>query len=309
MAMTLTAAKTYVAEVLGAQNDANMLDRALGSLKATYGKWNALHNWDFLLMDNITATTIASCIIDADGVTVTNGTAGALFGVNVGQGVTGTGIPASTTVSAVTETEKAGVTAFTLSASSTPATVIITFSKYIPLIASTDQYNLPADFVQPYTARLVSNARYLHLVKRREIDRKVPQQDTTGTPTHYSIYGHHSLDPTAQHTHLTVFRTPGETGDNIALRYYRAMNDACTSIDIPDDFLYTFLDDARVHLLQSKNAADARLPILREEVQIGINRAIAHDTEMEEEDLRLIPQSEAGAIRHPDFDSVGWWYF
>jgi hypothetical protein len=185
--------------------------------------------------------------------------------------------------------------------------VDLTFSKYIPIIADTDEYNLPSDFLQPYTARLLVNSRYLELVKRREIDRKLPKQDNTGTPTHYSVYSSHTFDATAQHSHLTLFRTPSDSGDSIILRYYRALNPSGTFIDVPDEFLYTFLDDARVHLLTSKNAADARLPIMQEDVTKGINRAISHDTEQEEEDLRWISQAESGGRRHPDVDSI-WWY-
>jgi hypothetical protein len=311
MSMLLTDAQTYVARVIAGQDDPNLYAAALDSIRATYLKWGRDHDWTFLLQDNSQATSIASCVIAGDGVTVTNATAGALFGVNIGQTVTGTGVPANTTISAVTETNGQGVTAFTLSAASTPGTVTLTFGAYIPLAGSTQEYNLPSNFYKPYSARLNSNARTLVYFRLREIDRKVARQDRLGIPTHYSIYNIHVFDSTAQHHHLRLYPIPSPTsttGESVFLKYYRAFNIASTVIDIPDDFLYAFLDDARVHLMQMKSEDDPRLPILLQSALKGFSSAVDQDEqESEDEDLRWMSQQEAGEQNYVDFDLWSYW--
>lgn len=306
MSMLLTDAQTYVSRIIAGQGDANLLLAALDSIRATYAKWNALRDWTFLLQDNSETTSIAGCIIAVDGVTVTNATAGALFGVNVGQTVTGTGIPANTTVSAVTESAGAGVTAFTLSAASTPGTVTMTFSAYIPLVAGTTRYNLPSNFARPYTARLLTNPRTLEYVKLRLIDRKVSNQNVSGVPVLYTIYNVHTFSVSAQHKHIRLYPSPSIT-DNLFVKYYRSMDPASTTIDIPDEYLYVFLDDARVHLMKAKSEDDPRLPILMSEVQTGIARCVSDDEEeTEDEDVRLLSQMEAGRNNQGNYDDP-WW--
>lgn len=307
MAMTLEAAKTYVSRIIAGQDDANILLAAEDSIKATIAKWNALRDWTFLLQDNSETTAVASCVIAGNGVTVTNATAGALFGINVGQAVTGSGVPASTTVSAVTETAGAGVTAITLSQASTPATVTLTFGAYIPVLAGVQQYNLPSNFNKPYTARLLTNTQTLEYVKLREIDRKVPNQTGQGVPLHYTIYNVHTFLATAQHRHLRLFGIPGST-DSLLLKYYRSMDPSATTIDIQDEFLYVFLDDARVHLLKAKAEDDPRLPILAQEVSVGIARCVAADEdESEDEDVRMMSQMESGWTRQLQYDDWFIW--
>jgi len=308
MSMLLTDAQAYVSRVIAGQGDANTLLAALDSIRSTFAKWNALRDWTFLLQDNSDTTSIASCVIAGDGVTVTNATAGALFGVNVGQTVTGTGIPANTTVATVTETAGAGVTAFTLSAASTPATVTMTFSAYIPVLAGVQRYNLPLAFHKPYTARLLNNAQPLEYVKLREIDRKFALQTPSAIPAVYTIYNVHAFSVAAQHHHIRLFPIPSGV-DNMLLKYYRTMDPASTTLDIPDEFLYVFLDDARVHLLESKAEDDPRLPILMASVQKGIARCIAEDDEeSEDEDIRLMSQMEAGASWYVRNRDLGWWW-
>jgi len=302
MSMTLADAKTYVARILGGADDANLLLGAEDSIRRTIGKWSAVRDWNFLLQDNSETTPVAGCVIAGDGVGVTNATSGALFGVNVGQTVTGSGVPADTTVAAVTEASGLGVTTITLSQASTPATVTLTFGAYIPLRADTQTYNLPSTFGKPYTARLISNPRTLKYYRLREIDRKVANQDRGGTPSHYTIYNVHTFQVAAQHRHLRLYPTPS-AADSLHLKFYRSMSLTATTVDIPDEYLYDLLDDARAHLLQRQSEDDPRLPLLLQEAKTGLARAIADDDEeSEDEDIRFISQQEAGEQRYADFN-------
>jgi len=309
MSMLLSDAKTYVARIIAAQDDPNLVLAAGDAIASTMAKWNAIKDWTFLLQDNSIPTVIAGCIIAPDGLTVTNATPGAIFGVNVGQTVTGTGIPAATTVATVTETSGNGITSFTLSAASTPAPagIDMTFSAYIPIIAGTNIYYLPPNFQRPYTVRFMTSPRTLVYYRQRELDRKVSNQSRGGVPTHYTIYNVHTFNVGAQHKHMKLYPVPGQ-GDTLFLKYYRRMDPTGTYIDIPDSFLYVFLDDARVALMRVKAEDDQRLPILMKEVETGIQRCVEFDElESEDEDVRLFSQKEAGEQNYVDFDIWTYW--
>lgn len=312
MAMTLTDAKTYVAKIIAGQNDANILSAAGEAITATYNKWGSLRDWTFLLRDTSESTSIASCVVAGDGITVTNATTGAMNAVNIGQTVTGySGGPAdpvATPVLVDSLTEgSSGVTAFVLSIAVTPGTYTLTFSADIPVNASQQRYNLPLDFSKPYSARLLTLRTPLTYVKKREINRKVFDHTSTGLPEAYTTFRPHPFNASSQHTHLDLFRIPS-ADDTLRLLYYRVFDTSATTLDIPDSYLYDFLDDARVRLLKSKAENDPRLAPLMAETQLALARIVEDDeVETEDEDLRLMSQMEVGANRraiyHDDWET------
>lgn len=291
MSMTLANAKIYVAQVLGGQDDPNMLLSAGDAIAQALTRWARLKDWTYLRKDNSQGFAVAACTIDVDGVTVTS--TGNLNGVNPGVAVTGTGIPASTTVSAITRNTTTGsVTSFTLSAASTPATITITFAGYIPLVPGTNLYNPPADFNRPYSARLLVNQRVLTYLKTREFDRKVVDISTQGTPSHYTVYNPYGFTAASEHKNIVVYRTPSEA-DSMFLRYYRSPNATLDPLDVPDDYIYALLDIARGELIKSKNGDDARLQAYLAIAQNTIAELKDDDEiESEDEDLRFISQME-----------------
>lgn len=294
MAMTLTAAKSYVAKIIAGQNDANLLAAAGDAINATYAKWEGIKDWTFLLKDTSETTSVASCVVAVDGLTVTNATVGALNAVNKGQTVTGyAGGSGTITIASITE-GSTGVTAFTLSSAVTPGTYTLTFSADIVVTANQQRYNLPLDFSKPYLAYLSVLKVTLEYIKKRELYRKVTDPALAGYTSFYTTFRPHSFNSSSQHTHMDLFRVPS-AADLLRLLYYRGFNTTDTNIDIPDTYLYVFLDDARVHLVKQKADNDPRLPVLIADVETGIARCIADDeVETEDEDLRLQSQMEMG---------------
>jgi hypothetical protein len=297
MAMTLTDAKTYVAKIIAGQADANILSAAGDAIVATYNKWSTLRDWTFLLRDTSEGFSVATCVIAGDGVTVTHATTGALNAVNKGATVTGySGGSGTITVDTVTE-GSTGVTAFTLSSAVTPGTATLAFSADIPVIASQQRYNLPTDFAKPYSARLLTLRIPLAYVKKREIHRKIYDHTVTGMPEAYTTFRPHTFNASSPHTHIDLFRIPN-ADDTLRLMYYRSFNPAATTLDIPDEYLYDFLDDARVRLLKVKAENDPRLAALMAETQLALSRIVEDDeVETEDEDLRLMSQMEMGGNR------------
>jgi hypothetical protein len=302
--MLLTDAKTAVAKVLGMQGDANGLLLANDAINATYMKWQIAHDWSFLLEDNEGGFQVTGCTIAGNGTTVTTSVTAGLYGVNVGMTVTGTGIPADTTVASVAgDTYGGGITSFELSAASTPASALtLTFSGYIPVRAGYDMYNLPANFNRPFSAMLVTNPRTLVYLKPRERDRKIALQSLSGVPTHYTIYKKHDFSAGAQHSHLRLTAVPA-SADNLLLRFYRNFAKDATTIDMLDDYLELFLDDAQTWFLRKKNAGDSRLPAMEADVARRMSDAIATDLEdTDDEEIRMISQFESGPGRAVDFN-------
>lgn len=299
--MLLTDAKTYVAKIIGGQADVNLLSLAGDAINATYMKWQNAHDWSFLLEDNEGGFQVATCLIAGDGVSVTTSVAGGFYGVNVGQSVTGTGIPASTTISAVAgDTYGGGVTTLTLSAASTPATVTMTFGGYIKVRAGYDMYNLPSNFGRPFSARLITSPRLLTYMKPRERDRKLVLETDQGVPTHYTVYKKHTFSAAAQHAHLRLTLVPA-AADSLLLRFYRNFGKDSTTIDMLDDFVELFLDDAQTWFLRKKNAGDPRLPGMEADVARRLQDAINVDLEdTDDEEIRMISQYEMGPYRSVD---------
>lgn len=298
MGMTFASAKTYVAKILGGQNDANMLTASADAINAVAARWNNDKDWTFLLKDTATTFSVASCIVTGS-TSVAPTTPGDLDGVNIGATVTG-GSPispqAGTTVIAYTRDSRGRIATLTLSLPASNGTGTLTFSGDIPLISGTQEYNLPNDFGRPYSARLITNKRPLEYIKYREVNRKVADQTASGVPSHYTSYNPVST-ATQQHTRLRLFRIPSNS-DTLRVQYYRSINTAETNIDVIDDFLYVFLDEARIQLLKSKNAGDDRLPALQ--VLLKEDKDLirsADEEESSDEDLRLISQIEAPPTR------------
>src|SRR5258705_6488426 len=139
MAISYTNSQTYVARALGNAGDSDQLAAASDAIKAAIQEWNLRQDFRYLDMDTSNGFSVASCTIAGDGITVTTATANGFAGVNVNQGVTGTGIPASTTILSITST-----TVIVLSAASTPGVVTLTFAGDIPLRVGISTYNLPS---------------------------------------------------------------------------------------------------------------------------------------------------------------------
>lgn len=279
MSMTSDEAQIYVCNILGGSGNDETKARALQSIGAVMEQWCIKNDWHFLLQDTTQPFTVAGCITTISTAIVTVDTAlGNFANVLKGMTVTGTGIPASTTVLSVDSESQ-----ITLSANATAsnAPLTLSFGGTIPVIAGTSRYKLPTRFNKPYLggARLVSTLkRPLRFVRRGVADMIMADPTLSGSPTHYTI---HSTDTDfdasgKQQEEIELIRVP-QANDVLLFKYYRRMDYTKDPIDVKDGYLFTLLDHARIHLLFSKNSSDSRLPGLVESFKPRLAEIISDD--------------------------------
>ena len=262
MSITTVNAKIYVARIIGGgASSQESLDMAGESILRGYQDWQGKKFWRFLLKD--TTNTTALTVTATSGSAVVNApSSGALDFVNVGQTVTVSGtatLPAGTTVSSYARNSDGTVASVTLSnvfGGVTDAAAVLTLGANIPVTAGTNDYNLPTDFNAPFTARLTVTPRPLTWRDQRWWDRVITDQTVRGTPLDYTTYNPYSeLSQNFGTPHLKFDRIP-DAADTLVLRYYRKFSTTGTNIDMPDEFLYQFLDYCRNILLATKRAQD-----------------------------------------------------
>lgn len=305
MSMTFTNAKNWVARIMGAEGDAVQVLAAEDSIKQAIGEWNLRHNWSYLLMDTSSGFTVAGC--SNTGGTVTTTTTDGFAGVNVGQTFTvSDGSPAGTyTVATIVSTSSITVTG----GGGNFSTESLVFSADIPVVASTDTYNLPSPFRQAYSARLLVSPRSLTYKEQREIDRGYSNQDTTSTPVFYNCFNKASFSTTRQNGKVRVFPVPG-AADTLRVRYFRPIAEPSSGSDILDTldrYVYALLELARFYFLKDHDAESARLEVTRQRAEEHLVRAIADDQQQSEDrDLVMVPFLEHGTHRMLDSDDVRW---
>lgn len=263
MSKTLVSAKEYVAQIIGGgANSQESLDMASESILRGYAEWQTKKFWRFLLKDTSNRTFVTGCNCVLAATTVTAPSSGAFDMINVGQTVTvdtGATLAAETTVTAYTRSADGTIATITLSnafGGVTNATAILTFSADIPIIAGTNDYNLPADFNAPFTAMFTETKRTLTWRDQRYWDRMIQDQTVNGFATDYTTYNPQSELSQNFGTKRLKFNMVPDTNDTMRLRYYRSFNTSGTYVDMPDEYLYIFLDYCRNILLATKKAQD-----------------------------------------------------
>lgn len=296
MSMTLTAMATEVARSIGGQDTAATVDLARTAIKASLQDWNAAKYWNFLLKDTSQTFTVTGVAWTGAVTSMTAPSSGAFDAVNIGVSVSGTNVPASTTVSSYTRASDGTVATIVLSAATTGTgvAVTLTFGANIPIQISVADYNLPSDFRSPYSARLLTSKRLLEYIKHREWNKKIVDQEATGAVDAYTIFN--PVSPQTQNfntTRLRIFRTPATT-DTLHMQYFRAMNVDATTVDVPNDYIYMLIDYATWRFIRLKNTEDTRLAELGRVAEAALARAMTDDEEeSEDEELRFISQIEA----------------
>ena len=289
MSMLLTDADSYIANVMGGRNDTNMKARAREALSDALEELQLRNDWSFLLTDTAQTFTVAGChtggVLSATlQTTTTNGFASCLQGMTI----TGTGITAGTTVSAMIAGSTTTLTMSTQANIASGASITATFGGTIPIIAGTDSYLLPTRFWKPYSARYVSNSKQaLTYVTQRELDMTAWDQTQQGFTDRYTIYNPTLFDASGtQQAKLKLFRVPA-ANDTLLLRYYRPFSMSGTYVDIQDEYLYTALLAAQVALIRTKNATDERLPSMVALKERRVTQMIANDRNEGGEDEQI----------------------
>lgn len=259
MPMTLANAKIYVARIVAGGNVGSVLDMAGEAIQRAYQEWEAKQFWRFLLKDTSKGFTVPLVTLTASA-TVNAPSAGAFDGINVGVTVTDSQsvIPASTTVSSITYNTDGTVATIVLSAASAASTgtCTLTISGDIPIIAGTRSYNLPTDFNAAFGARFLTNPHPLTWKDVRAWDRTIVNQTVSGYPQEYTTYNPYSDLTQAYGQNRLMFDVIPASADVLNLKYYRSFVTDGTYIDMPDQYLYMFLDYARARLLETKRAQD-----------------------------------------------------
>ena len=304
MSITYANAKAYVARILGGETDSTNLSDAGDAILAAISEWNLRGDWSYLLMDTSEGFSVAGCTGAGAQPIVT--TTGSFAGVNPGVIITGTNIPASTTVLTVNS-----ATQITLSAnlSGTVGTTV-TFGGDIPVVVGEDTYALPSPIKRPYSARLTTNERTLQFKEQREIDRGYAYQQDQSTPIFYNVFNTASFSTTTQNGKVRLFPIPGNT-DVLRVRYYRPIAEPSADgdfIDAPDRYLRAgLLELARYFYLMNHDSETARLGEAKERAERNFTLCKADDEQgSEDRDFALIPLIEHAYPRMLDSDSINW---
>src|SRR6267142_2671916 len=263
MSITVVNAKIYITRIIGGAASQEAIDMAGEALIRGYQDWQGKKYWRFLQKDTSAATAVSGVTATSGQAVVNAPSTGAFDFVNVGQTVTisaGTAtLAAGTLVSSYSRNSDGTIASITLSnniGGSTNASATLTFSANIPITDGTNDYNLPNDFNAPFTARLTVTPRPLTWRDQRYWDRTIIDQTVRGTPSDYTTYNPYSeLTQNFGTTHLKFDHIP-DAADVLALRYYRKFLTTGTNVDMPDEFLYQFLDYCRNLLLEAKRAQD-----------------------------------------------------
>lgn len=292
MSMQLATAKIEVARVSGSQTDPNKVSLAGTAIRATARAWSNAHDWEFLKKDNAAAVTITGCNLADTGITGIS-----TAGLNVGQTVTGSGIPANTKIQTIPNATSCTVN----STGVTNASIDLTFSAYVPVLVGVSLYYLPSDFQALYSARLLTSKRTLEVWRDREADRKIADQESTTYA--YAIApappgGGTGFSAADQRARARLIG-PADTAENMLVKYYRAINGEADPLDIPDGLLDAFLDGAKVWFLKHVNSNDPRIDILGGLAAREMADAIRADSEIPDERVRMKSQFEVSGI---DYD-------
>ena len=277
MSMTLANADTYISRIIGGSGDTGIKAQARDALTSAMEELLHRNNWTYLRQDTSLSFTVADCAY-TDETEIDTTTANGFKNVLVGMTVTGTEIPADTTVASITSNTKLILSAATTNGAQTGET--LTFGGTIPIVSGTEYYTLPSAFWKPMSARLISARKdELSYIPPGRYDATSYDQTVQGTVVAYTIYNANIFDASGtQQTKIRFIRKPG-AADVCLLKYYRLPDLTGTYVDVPDEYLYTFLDLGRVHLLRTKDAGSRRLPILIRDVEQRIARAISADRE------------------------------
>jgi len=263
MSMTTVNAKLYIARVLGGGSSQDNIDAAGEALLRGYSDWEDKKFWVFLRKDTSLARAVTGLTATGASAIVT-AVSNNLNAVNVGQTVTissGTAtLAAATTVLSFTRDSSGNVATITLSnafGGTTNTNATLTFSANIPIVAGTNEYNLPDDYNVGSNGKLISDLKRTLTWRDQEYwDRMQPDESLTGMPSEFTTYNPISeLTQNFGDTRLRFDRVPTDS-DTMLLRYYRKFTTDGTNVDIPNGILYKFLDYCRSLLLEAKRAKD-----------------------------------------------------
>ena len=276
----VSAACQEIADTVGASGDAEMTARAGRSLFAALQHFNNRHNWNFTLFEHPPVRVFAPFTVT--GVTASAGVASAAapvgHGIRAYDFVAGSGFGAGVRVSA---TAVSGFGIFgTINFDTSAAVVDPVFTR--------DMYDLPTDYKNLYSARLLASPQALRPVGRRLYDRSVGSEQQASTPALYDLF-------MVGGTGRIRILPPPAAAETLLIRYYRRLTIPTTTataeaIDIPQDYENYLLADAKWRFLLDKSEGRGeQLTTWHTLADEGLKVMLADETDLPDEDLMFHP--------------------
>lgn len=293
MSMTRADAKNYIARVLSAVQSQQAQIWAEESIQRAFTDFQLARNWEFLLKDTSNTRLLGSIALLTGSKTYTVATAGQFDGLNVGQTLNSAAFTGGKNViAAVGYGDTGRIESFTLT--DFPAASVIsqvTCTDDIVIIPGQEEYNLPPDFYAPSTTRILGGSGHkIDYIRNGLWYRAAVAPDTNGVVDFYSLFNPHSAATTGNGITRMRLRYPPSDGGVIRMEYFRVFDKDSDPLDIPDDFLYKFLDYCRALILESRSAAE-QPAMYAQRALAGLSSAAMADSEaVDDEEIALHSQ-------------------
>ena len=293
MSMTRADAKNYIARVLSAVQSQQAQIWAEESIQRAFTDFQLARNWEFLLKDTSNTRVVGSIPFLTSVKTYSVATSGQFDGLNVGQTLKASAFTGGKNViSAITYDDTGRIISFTLT-DFPAATVIsqVTCTDDIVVVPGQEEYNLPPDFYAPSTTRLLGDNGYkIDYVRNGLWYRAAVAPETRGIVDFYSLFNPNSAATTGNGITRMRLRYPPSDAGVIRMEYFRVFNKDSDPLDIPDDFLYKFLDYCRALILESRSAAE-QPAMYAQRALAGLSSAAMADAEtVDDEEVALHSQ-------------------
>lgn len=294
MSMTRADAKNYIARVLSAVQSQQAQIWAEESLQRAFTDFQLARNWEFLLKDTSGTRTIGTLSYSTSSKVVTPPQDISFEGLNIGQtlyaGVFTGGKNVIASIAYDPDTHL--IVSFTLT--NYPAASgasVTTTTDDIPINVGQTDYNLPPDMYAPSTTRILGSAGYkVEYIRNGTWYRAATSPDTNGVVDFYSLFNKYSPASTGNGMTKLRLRKPPAKADTLRIEYFRTFDRDSDPLDIPDDYLYKFLDYCRALILEVRRATEDPGAYSARAIAGLASSALADQEPVDDEDLGLISQ-------------------
>jgi hypothetical protein len=299
-ALSTAAAASAIADAAGASADSEMVTRAGLSYAAAINHFSNFSNWEWTLTEAPTLVVTApfSPLVPGGGSNLAGSASGNGKTIDFAVGnVTGFGIlPGDFITGPMFATNSAGrVTATAVAGVAPNVTATLGFAEVMnpslwatagataQITANRDEYDIPTDWKQPYSVRMLGAQYTLRPIGRRHYDRSVTSEFTpAGTPLYYDMF------TVGTQSKIRLLRPPAQT-DRLQIRYYRRLVSSTTPCDIPAQYEAYLIAFAKWHFLLDKADMKERGDEWKQFSMEGLQQMLKETTRQPDEDLMFLP--------------------
>lgn len=298
---TVSGTVAEIADTVGASGDPDFTTRAGRSLNAALKYFGGKVRWDWLQTEASPIQVYAP--FSVTGATASSGQTSAQLvaghGIKVDDWIQGAGFVLGTRVSATA----AGSMGFTFPISAS----IGTGNQVVNVTANRDFYDLPSDWKEAYSVRLLATNRVLRLATRRYYDRTVTNEFTASQSLGYDTFAIGSKGK------IRLLPSP-DAADVLQLRYLRRITTysstaTAATLDVPDDYDDYVVAWAKWHFLSDKDQgrqgqAETWLSLSQE----GLKLMLKEQNDRPDRDLMFVPGSMTTwpSVNSPTFTNDPW---